>query len=224
MELYDRDDWKQENDRDDTMTWFFNYDTTEVHNVVMHGKNDRRPNHTKVDYTFPKGKLTKLFLAHIFQGQRLLTSESGDSMVLLFTTKKGREFTDSTFVQFWSSHMKSTTELPYFCPSLARTSYVEQVSNDTGLPPEMWDGAATVMGNSVRQWAQSYNPSRRRRLAQQAVNGQAAFTAATVAQLQQQSTVAPGVTSHSFATEQHHAAPDMQDSDDEAVEDQQPVG
>ena len=39
----------------------------------------------------------------------------------------------------------------------------------TGQRPDTWEGVALVMGNSVAQWKASYNPSRKRRLAQAAV-------------------------------------------------------
>jgi hypothetical protein len=40
---------------------------------------------------------------------------------------------------------------PHFAPSKARTMYVEHITSETGLPPEMWDGVAAVMDNTTRQ-------------------------------------------------------------------------
>ena len=59
--------------------------------------------------------------------------------------------------------------LSYFRPTLARTIFVEDYTSNAGVAPEHWDGAAAVMGNSVRQWDATYNPSKRSRQAQGAV-------------------------------------------------------
>jgi hypothetical protein len=74
-------------------------------------------------------------------------------------------FDDSRFTQYWETTMKSTTHIAYCPPSLFRTSFIEDYTSENGVEPDMWDGAACVMGNSVRQWRESYNPSRRSRQA-----------------------------------------------------------
>jgi hypothetical protein len=165
-------------------SWYFGCDALEIRNVITHSKNDRRPNNSTIEYEFPDGPLKRLLLSHIMQGQALLTEASGDSMPFLFVTRKGREFSDSTFVQFWSSLMEGTSNIKYFCPSLGRTVFVEAYCAEEGVPPDMWDGASICMGTSVAQWAQSYNPSRKKRLAQRAVDGHAAFMSAKLMQQQ----------------------------------------
>ena len=60
--------------------------------------------------------------------------------------------------------------MDYFPPSLARTSFVSKYMEATGMTPNMWDGAATVMGNTVRTWSANYNPRKRARESQDAVN------------------------------------------------------
>jgi hypothetical protein len=76
-------------------------------------------------------------------------------------------------ITFLASPLPTPQE--YFPPSLARTMFVEDYTSEYGVPPEFWDGAAAIMGNSVAQWGQSYNPSKIRRLAQRAVNAHAAY-------------------------------------------------
>jgi hypothetical protein len=55
--------------------------------VVVHSKNDRRPNSAQLEYTVPRGALTKLLLAHFVDGHKLLTMEH-ENMVRLFVTRQ----------------------------------------------------------------------------------------------------------------------------------------
>jgi hypothetical protein len=83
---------------------------------------------------------------------------------------QGLEYNDVTFRNFWKWVMDSTaTNLKYFPPSLARTVFVEDYTSEYGVEPDMWDGAAVIMGNCTAQWKASYNPSRKRRDAKQAL-------------------------------------------------------
>ena len=45
------------------------------------------------------------------------------------------------------------------------------------MSPDTWEGAASVMGNSTRQWVASYNSVHRRRAMEKAINGHSTFTA-----------------------------------------------
>ena len=60
--------------------------------------------------------------------------------------------------------MKTSTSfgVTYFPPTDLRTVFVEDCTY--AMPRETWEGAAIVMGNSVRQWKPSYWPSRKKRL------------------------------------------------------------
>jgi hypothetical protein len=159
--------------------WHFDYSIRDVCCSVVHGKNDRRHGSSPLTLVFPRGPLVKLMLAHVFAGQRMLTLERGDAMIRLFVTRQGKEFSDATFVHFWRTLMEATDTngIEYFPPSKARTVFVEDYTSRYGVEPDMWDGAASVMGNCVRQWEASYNPSRRQRLAQKAVEAHAQYSA-----------------------------------------------
>jgi hypothetical protein len=108
--------------------WHFDYAKVTIRSVVVHGKNDRRGDaHSTIEYDLPRGPLMKLMLAHISLGHAMLILEKGDRMVRLFVTTQGKEFSDSTFCQYWGTLMASTNTggIPYFRPSLARTIFVE---------------------------------------------------------------------------------------------------
>jgi hypothetical protein len=72
---------------------------------------------------------------------------------------------------------RSAPDLKYFPPSLARTVFVEDYTSEYGVEPDMWDGAAVIMGNCTAQWKASYNPSRKRRDASQALKRHEAYVA-----------------------------------------------
>ncbi len=157
--------------------WLYEYELRSVSIVVVHSKNDRRRSNAPLEYTLPRGPLSKLMLAHVEEGHKLLTLEREDSMLRLFTTKQGKEFNDVTFCQFWETLVKGSG-MKYFPPSMARTVFVEDYTSEYGVEPEMWDGAAVIMGNSTAQWRASYNPSRKGRVAQRAVGVHEAYVMA----------------------------------------------
>lgn len=86
-----------------------------------------------ITYPIPSGPLLKLLLIHIKGGHELLTQDdrgnSSDRMVRLFVSRSGREFTNSSFTQYWETFMRSTETngQGYFPPSVARTMFIEQV-------------------------------------------------------------------------------------------------
>lgn len=153
---------------------------------VVHHKTDRRESHQgPLEYEFPAGPLTDLLLFHIKEGHRALTGPFGGRKPLMFNSSAGNEFSCVTFCQYWQKAMRDmdTMGQEYFCPSLARTMWVEDYTGENGVDPEMWDGAAAVMGNSVRVWVEAYNPSRKRRAAQKAVNVHEGYVARRLAAL-----------------------------------------
>ena len=145
----------------------------ELRIFLVHGKNDRRRarSNYQVDFAYPKGDALDLLLVHIREGRALLTLEKADDEVpgRLFVTHEMNAFTDATFVHYWASTMRTAPAgLKYFPPSQARTIFVEEYTRE-GSSAEFWEGAAIIMGNTVNQWKQSYNPSRKRRMAEGAV-------------------------------------------------------
>ena len=158
----------------DDFTWF-DYETTDIKSIVVHNKTDRRPTINDLEFTIPRGPLLKLFIVHIKAGHAILTADLNTEMLNLFVRENGKDFSSSQFTQMWMMLMSKTAPagLPYFRPSLGRTIFVEEYTSAAGAPPELWDGAAAVMGNTVRQWNATYNPSRKRRMAQGAVGAHA---------------------------------------------------
>jgi hypothetical protein len=155
--------------------WHFDYDTTGIISNIVHGKNEFRGTGVDLKFMLPRGTLTKLLLAHMNVGHKILTQEVGGNPSL-FVTKSAKSFSSPPlFTQNWKRIMDhcpiaANHILPYFPPNAGRTIFVEGYTSRTGLDPTFWDGAALVMGTSVGQWENSYNPSRKRRLAQVAVD------------------------------------------------------
>eukprot|EP00955_Chlamydomonas_euryale_P070239 360693-Chlamydomonas_euryale.AAC.1 len=149
---------------------------------VVHGKTEfSNGGGVVMKYTIPCGPLTKLLLAHIMEGHTLLTQAGGTIVPNLIVTSRGEAYPcPSVFTQTWARIMKgcpiaARLGLQYFAPSAARTIFVEGYTSTHGVGPELWEGAALIMGNSVQQWFQSYNPSKKRRLAQQTVDNHSAY-------------------------------------------------
>lgn len=59
----------------------------------------------------------------------------------------------------------------YFSPTAARSIFVMHFTDVA--PEDMWEGAATVMGNSVRAWNRIYWRDKRQKTVDKAVNGMA---------------------------------------------------
>lgn len=121
-----------------------------------------------MEYALPDGALVKSLLAHINAGHTLLTlGQSG--MTSLFVSRHGNQFSNATFCHFWKALMGQVNKQEYFPPSTLRTMFVEEYTSAHGAEPEMWDGCAAIMGNSVAQWRQNYNPSAKKRAADRAI-------------------------------------------------------
>ena len=178
--------------------WFYNYSTTDITFHVVHGKNDRCDSRDcyQINFTAPRGDLVKLLLAHIQEGHGIMTMEHEEATTIFFNPRSKMAFSDSTFTQYWQVLLKRPgdggTRLPYFPPSKCRQIFVDDYILMCGKEPLMLDGASAVMGNTVRQWRDSYNPSRRRVAARRAVAHHATFTAAVVAAARPAGGMPPG--------------------------------
>ena len=149
-------------------------DTRVIQFIAPHHKTERR-GFSAISFDLPEGIFTKLLLLHIDHGHRILTQYTGDYMPFLFSTRMGKQFSACNFTQYWGILMKSAKDIPYFPPSLARTSFVDSYTSVFGEEPEAWEGAATVMGNTVKMWNEMYNPLKRGREAQAAVDRHEGF-------------------------------------------------
>ena len=84
---------------------------------------------------------------------QVLSQNTGNRPINLFVSRGGKAYSDATFSQYWTTVMDKVDTMgqPHFPPSKARTMYVERITSETGLPPDMWDGVAAVMDNTTRQ-------------------------------------------------------------------------
>lgn len=159
---------------DDVVPWHFNYGTTDVRINIVHGKNDRRAvrENYRICFKIPPGNLQKLWIAHIRGGRKLLTLEKPWSSTKMLVSDEGNSFSNASFCHYWDKAMRTAVPygIKYLPASRMRTVFVEEFTAVHHSEPDMWDGAAAVMGNSVEQWRRTYNPSLKRRLAQMAVD------------------------------------------------------
>lgn len=123
---------------------------------------------------------TRLLLIHMDEGHALLSRNQpgGEAQSMhLFRHTNGKSFVEDkvTFSVYWRNLMTATapSDVPLFPPSRARKSFVEWYTVEHGDTPDLWDGSADIMGNSVRQWRDIYNVSRKRRRMQAAVDAAA---------------------------------------------------
>lgn len=135
---------------------------------VVHGKNDKRLAKAcyNINFSIPHGDLLKLLLTHITVGHEVMSK--GKVIKRMFFSCSELPFSNATFIHYWEKLMSWDARdfgLQYFPPSAARKIFIEDYTALHGAEPDMLDGAAAVMGNTVKQWKASYWPSRRRRLA-----------------------------------------------------------
>lgn len=158
----------------------FDYNSTDVVFHVEHGKTDKHGNFVPLDVILPRGNISKLLLAHIHQGQAVRVGHNPDpegSATTLLVSGAGRAFSNSTFNHYWTALLQRTAkDMPHFPPSLARTSYVEDFIAGMGDKPHTWDGAAVIMGNSVKTWVRNYAPTYRARTSRDVIALHAEFT------------------------------------------------
>lgn len=95
----------------------------------------------------PLGSLTELLLVWIKKGHGLVSYSNAN----LFLTGSGSSFSDTTFIHFWNNHILHGAPFKKFPPSNARRIFIEDYTSSLGVEPTLWDGAATVMGNTTRQ-------------------------------------------------------------------------
>lgn len=91
--------------------------------VAPHHKNEGKGDALPITFRIPPGQLSTMLLAHITEGQYTMTIE--DPHPLLFTTKSGKPFNDSTLPMWWEKLVSCVGGMPHFPPNKARTIYVE---------------------------------------------------------------------------------------------------
>jgi hypothetical protein len=149
--------------------------------IVPHHKNERHGGLAGQPHVYDlppqPNPFTRLLLIHMDEGHGLLSRNQpgGEAQSMhLFRHTNGKSFSEDkvSFSVFWRNLMTATapSDVPIFPPSRARKSFVEWYTMEHGDTPDLWDGSADIMGNSVRQWQDIYNVSRKRRRMQAAVN------------------------------------------------------
>ena len=141
--------------------------------VIPHHKNERHNSIAGegIAYDLPAqpNPLTRLLLIHMDEGRSVILEQSSAEQrtPYLFLNFQGRPLghAKSTFTTYWRQLMDKTApaDIDRFPPSLARKSFVEWYTLEYGDEPEMWDGAADIMGNSTRKWQEVYNVSAKKR-------------------------------------------------------------
>lgn len=155
------------------------YESTSIVTHVIHSKTERHSSE-ELSYLLPRGTMTVLMLLHVRMGHMLLTQEIVPAIPNLFLKRNGCFNSPPVFTQYWQRLMTTCPiarelQLAYFAPQKGRTVFVEGYTSMHGVAPEFWDGAACIMGNTTTQWRASYNPSRKRRLAQMSIQQHNAY-------------------------------------------------
>jgi len=109
------------------------YGTTSIRSEVRHGKTDRSARSCSIQYTLPRGNLSKLLLLHLTHGHGILTYETGTSQLMV--TRKGNAFSDSSFTQAFRGLVERCPiaqeyGLKPFAPNQARAVFVEDYTAD----------------------------------------------------------------------------------------------
>ncbi len=142
---------------------------------ILHGKNDKRACKLayNVSLTVPTdGLLNKLLLVHARDGHPLLTEEDGgasSSGRFFVNPSHGQRFNCSDFSNWWSNMMRqggavSNFGLTVFAPTKARNIFVTEFKKHQGPnSADVFEGAAAIMGNTPRQWKESYDYGLRQR-------------------------------------------------------------
>ena len=73
--------------------------------------------------------------------------------IMLFTTNSGLPFTDENFAVSWTNFLEKTANGRFAQPfpaTLVRTLFIEGYTGALGMDEDLWEGCATMMGNTVR--------------------------------------------------------------------------
>jgi hypothetical protein len=92
---------------------------------MIHGVHHKTEEHcAALQFVLPRGLLSDMMLWWIKTGWQHV--RNGQECSTLFKSAYGFSFTNATLAHYWKKIMKSApSDLPYFPPNLARTSFVE---------------------------------------------------------------------------------------------------
>lgn len=131
--------------------------------------------------TYPEdSELVTMLTAYLVEGHALLAGYDGNHLCpYVFVSRHRTRFSDATFTTYWEGLIEreglSDVEKS-FPPIRLRTSFVSSYTNPRyGRGEDEWEGAANIMGTSVRQFKAVYAPDLRAHQSQQAVDAHAAF-------------------------------------------------
>jgi hypothetical protein len=151
---------------------------TFVLDVPHHKNSSRGVSMPKVPITC--SKLSRLLYCWIEIGRPTIISyiKSHDANYVdpqtLFITKQGKAFND---LSKWYRNMHLTHQAPYSLITLQayRSVFVSDRLENPDRPGPCNEGAATIMGNSVKQWEASYYKNKRIKQAEKATQSMAKY-------------------------------------------------
>lgn len=137
---------------------------------IRHGKNDRRKKAAAYMFAFdlPEGDLTAMLRVHIRMGVYIISRRRRPQK--LFHSRGRNPLSSSGFSNYWKGYVMADAAesgVEPCCATAFRTLFVENFTcTEGGMPEELWEGAAIIMGNSVATWCTTYWPSMRRKKAE----------------------------------------------------------
>ena len=160
---------------------------------LPHHKNARKWGKAVIVFDLPSD-LAKLLHTYIASPRKALLDHHlliGDTCPYLFMDMHGRGFQDAAvFTLYWQKRLVSRGGVP-MNPSMCMKVFVEERQSNSAAAGPSNEGAAMVMGHSVKQWHKWYDMQYHPRMAQNAVDGMQSWRAAM---LQSRTPAAPDLT------------------------------
>ncbi len=135
-------------------------------------------------------ELSLLFDYHIKYGRRVLSTKK--DLPYIFVSPSGRAFNSSSFCTYFQNTLSRWTngelKIP---PSFLKHIFVDERRSTNAAPGPKEQCSARVMGNSTKQWDEKYDKNKKKREAQQHVDGLKAWREAQLVE-----TAIPGPSSN----------------------------
>ncbi|KAL3137449.1 hypothetical protein ABBQ32_006969 [Trebouxia sp. C0010 RCD-2024] len=160
---------------------------------LPHHKNARKWGTAVIEFDVPSD-LAQLLHTYLGAPRKALLEHHlliGDACPFVFMDMHGRGFVAAAVLTlYWQKWLVSRGGVP-MNPSMCRQVFVDERQSDSATSGPSHQGAAMVMGHSVKQWDKWYDMQYHPRLAQNAVDGMQSWRAAM---LQSQTLAAPDLT------------------------------
>ncbi|KAL3144600.1 hypothetical protein ABBQ32_004324 [Trebouxia sp. C0010 RCD-2024] len=160
---------------------------------LPHHKNARKWGKAVIEFDVPSD-LAQLLHTYLGAPRKALLEHHlliGDACPYVFMDMHGRGFVAAAVLTlYWQKWLVSRGGVP-MNPSMCRQVFVDERQSDSATAGPSNQGAAMVMGHSVKQWDKWYDMQYHPRLAQNAVDGMQSWRAAM---LQSHTLAAPDLT------------------------------